>query len=70
MGETNALKMDQYLYAALCDGAAPGATVTLAGAMKDASFKGEGIQDDLLEGESQRGSEPDISEWGLKALTV
>lgn len=49
-GGANALKMDQYLYAALCDGVALGANATLAGTMKDTSFWGKGIQDDLLEG--------------------
>lgn len=49
MGElTNALKMDQYLYAALCDSS--GVTVILAGTMKDVSFWGEGIQNDRPQG--------------------
>lgn len=60
----------QYLYAALCGGVALGADVTLAGTMKDVSFGERELRMTCLRHKVSSASEPDISQWWLKAVMV
>lgn len=53
----------------LCRCGSCGVTVNLAGTIKDTSFKGKGIHDDLLEGKVKPETEPGISERLVKVLT-